>query len=147
MKVKLLLWLIALLLNGCAPFMQYQLEQTIATLPSPPKDTVLLVTDKFGTGGSDCAAYTQQNVYGSPLSIQAIVEHYELELSRKDWQTIHEYDLSSAEVITFKRYENEFLGIYSKESISVETTLSKIQVEKLATFETIYIVEMTRTCG
>jgi len=132
---------------SCAPLVRVRLDQTIESLPEKPRETVLLTSERVSASGSDCVAYSVQEVYGTQQPLEMLVDYYQAELEKDGWQKLHGYSPDSDEVAAFRRNNDEYLGIYREDAISVRTTVSQLSREILLPFEDIYVLDITRTCG
>ncbi len=139
--------LIIFLLASCAPVIRRELEQVSSTLPEPPVGSVLLHQDRRGSGGSECEALSESKVYGASISLREIVNHYQVELENDGWTMLPDYGADPTVLAAFQRNDNQYLAIYTQEAGIIQHILANVSKEKLAAYESVYILDITVTCG
>jgi len=147
MKELLATLLLVSTLSGCAPMVHWRLGQTIKSLPAAPPGVTLLARDEGGASGSDCVAYYVHEIYGTHQPLDDVVRYYQQELGVDKWKQLHDYIPDGPEAAAFQRSGDEFLALLTYKYVGFNSAVRKIPPEKLAQFETVYILRVVRTCG
>lgn len=139
--------LLASALSGCAPVVRWRLGQTIKSLPAAPPSVTLLAREEGSASGSDCVAYYVHEIYGTNQPLDDVVRYYQQELGADRWKQLHDYIPDGPEAAAFQRGGDEFLGLLTSKYVDFDFAVRNIPFEKLAQFETVYILRVVRTCG
>lgn len=149
----ILLSLCLMLLTACAPVVRHRLQQTIHSLPPAPPEAMLLYTAEGSLSGSDCVAYYIEWLYGSQEPFDIAVRYYRDMLIEQGWESSSAGQTDASELVGFRRGRAEHFGIYSHDyfwtlnEIEIATRGGELSQQELDTYPTIFLVQVTRTCG
>ena len=134
-------------LSDFAPVLRWKLHQTHRSLPKAPEGVTLLARYEAPEGGSDCNAFAIEEIYGTERPLENIASYYQSELLADGWTQLYEYRPGQYGVVGFKRGRDEFLELLTSSSLDVRSWIRIPLQERLAQFSTVYVLNVTRTCG
>ncbi len=130
-----------------APMVRLKLAWTMRTLPPPPSGVTLLGEFPGSASGTDCSAFVVDRVYGTNRSLADVARYYEQELKSGGWRTVRAYSPGAPEALALRTGRDELLYVLTPDSQLCDWVVRQVPAEKLAQFETIYTLDVTRTCG